>query len=280
MSSSVIVHGRVLNHRRDDVHTIKAARDAGPLLRAMAAPFIAGLALAWIQQIVDQLQLGACTGNSTAVNLEAALARAGVPNPARVARLWLYWLGRVFDHDTGDDAGAQIGNVWLGAEMYGIAPETVWPYDITTFRGPPPPECYRAAYDFKPQGHRLNSTGDQLLEDITTALGQGRLVTFGSAVSNAYCSNSFDATVPLQAPTGADIAGLHAQNVADRNPDGSFKVANNWGTNWGGPAGKFPGGFSTYSVDYMLDSNTSDLWVCDLVPSTNIVDPPAPGGAS
>jgi hypothetical protein len=163
--------------------------------------------------------------------------------------------------------------------MYGLPPESVWPYDISTFRGPPPPECYRAAFDFKPQGHRLNSTGSQLIDDITAALGDGRLVTFGSAVSNAYCANAFDPTKPLQAPTGSDIDGLHCQNIADRNPDGSFKVGNSWGLGWGGPAGRFTGGFSTYSPDYLLDRNSSDFWVGDMVPTTNLVDPPA-GGAS
>lgn len=275
MSRSVVVSGRVLNHQPDSVHVIKASRDASPLLKALrAVTFVQGAALAWIQAIVDQLQLGACTGNSTAVNLTALLARAGVPNPALVCRLWLYYLGRAFDHDTANDDGAQIGNVWLGAEMYGMPPESVWPYDPSTFKGPPPPECYRAAFDFMPKGHRLNSTGSQLIDDITAALADGRLVTFGSAVSNAYCSGSFDPTVPLNAPTGADIAGLHAQNVADRNPDGAFAIANNWGTSWGAPRGKFPGGFSLYTPDYLLDGNSGDFWVGDIVPSTNIVDPP------
>lgn len=273
---SVVVNGRVLNHKRDSVHVIKSSRDAIHLLRAEASravPFVAGLALAWIQAIVDQLQLGACTGNSSAVNFCAAMARAGVMSPELTSRLWLYWLGRSFDHDTANDDGAMIGNVWLGAEMYGLPPETLWPYNIATFRGPPPAECYRAAFDFKPQGHRLNSTGSALIDDITAALGDGRLVTFGSAVSEAYCSNSFDPFKPLQAPKGSDIAGLHAQNIADRNPDGSFLVANNWGLNFGRGAGKFSGGFSTYSEDYMLDFNSSDFWVVDMVPNTDLADP-------
>ena len=279
MSSSVVVNGRVLNHRPDSVHVIKKARDAGPLLRAVkTAPFVAGLALAHILSVLDQESLGACTGNGAAQNFRAAMSLMGIANPALVARLWLYWLGRVFDNDTGTDAGAQIGNVFLGAEIYGMTPETVWPYDISTYQGPPPPECYRAAYDFKPQAHRINSTGSQLIDDITAALGQGRLVTFGSAVSEAYCQNAFDPTVALQAPTGADIAGLHCENIGDRIPSGAFTISNTWGLGWGGPAGNFTGGFSTFSEDYLLDRNSGDFWVCDLVPTTNIVDPA--GGAS
>lgn len=276
-AAPVVVAGKVLNHRRDSIHTITAARDASYLLRAVkAAPFVAGLALAYIQQILDQLQLGACVGNGVALNLQAAMALAGVPNPDLVARLWVYWLGRSYDHDTGDDVGAQIGNAFTGVELYGMAPEKVWPYVISTFRGPPPPECYRAAYDFKPRGHRLNSSGNQLIEDITTALGQGRLVTFGSAVSEDYCENAFDPTAPLQAPKGSDIAGLHCENIVDRVPSGAFRIGNSWGLGWGGPAGNFTGGFSLFSEDFILDGNTGDFWVADLVPTTNITDGGAP----
>jgi hypothetical protein len=273
MPSSVVVSGRVLNHRPDNVHTIKAARDASPLLKAArAVPFVSGLALAHIVSILDQGQIGSCTGNGAAQNFRAAMHRAGVTSPSLVARLWLYWLGRSYDHDTGDDAGAQIGNVFIGAEKYGMPPETTWPYDISTFKGPPPPECYRAAFDFMPKGNRINSVGSALIDDITTALGQGRLVTFGSAVSEAYCSNSFDASVPLQAPKGSDIAGLHCENIVDCNADGSFKICNSWSEGWGGPAGTFTGGFSTFSPDYLLDFNSGDFWLVDLVPSTDIVD--------
>lgn len=273
-----VVSGWVLNHKRDSAKTVATARDVGPLLlRAKAAPFVAGLALAHIQQILNQQSLGACVGNGTALSLQAAMSLAGVPNPALAARLWIYWLGRSYDHDTGEDAGAQIGNAFTGVELYGAPSESVWPYDITTFKGPPPPECYRAAFDFKPLGHRISSTGSKLIDDITAALGAGKLVTFGSAVSNDYCSNSFDPTVPLQAPSGSDIAGEHCQNVTVPNPDSSFKIANSWGLDWGGPAGQFSGGFSTYSADYLLNQNSGDFWLWDLVPTTNIVDA---GGAS
>lgn len=271
-SHAVVVSGRVLNHRPDSVHVVKAARDASTML-ARGTAFVAGLALAFIASVLDQFQLGACTGNGAAQNFRAAMRRAGVTNPALVSRLWLYWLGRAFDHDTANDDGAQIGNVFLGAERYGMPPETTWPYDVATFRGPPPPECYRAAFDFMPRAHRINSVGSRLIDDVTAALGQGLLVTFGSAVSEAYCSNAFDASKPLQAPRGADVAGLHCENVADRDPDGSFKICNSWGEDWGGPAGNFRGGFSTFSPDYLLDSNSSDFWVVDLVPRTDVVDP-------
>jgi hypothetical protein len=277
-ASPIIVAGKVLNHKRDTAQTIRNARDAGPLLRGVkAAPFVPGLVLPHILSILDQGQLGACTGNGAAQNFRIAMHLAGVTNPLLVSRLWLYWLGRSYDHDTGEDNGAQIGNVFTGAELYGMPNEALWAYDITTFKGPPPPECYRGGFDFKPQGHRINSTGDQLINDVTAALGQGRAVTFGSAVSNAYCSNAFDPTVPLQAPSGSDIAGEHCENVVDRNADGSFKILNSWGESWGGPVGVFAGGSSTFSEDYLLDENSSDFWVVDLVPTTNIVDA---GGAS
>lgn len=276
--STAIVAGRVLNHVPDSWKTIQAARPAAKLLaRADAVPEpLPGVARPHVLSILDQGQIGSCTGNGTAQAIRAAQHLAGVAAPTLASRLWLYWLGRCYDHDTANDDGAQIGNVFLGGETYGLTPETVWPYDTSTFKGPPAPEAWRAAYDAIAafRAHRINSQGDNLLADVREALGQGRLVVFGSAVSNEYCSNAFDATVPLAPPSGGDIAGLHCQCIGDFSADGAgFDVVNSWSEGWGNA------GWSRYSPAYLTDQNSSDFWVVDATPASPLVDPPA-GGAS
>jgi hypothetical protein len=268
-----VVAGKVLNHKPDSWHVVRGARSARALVKAVATPR-PGQARPHVLSILDQGQLGACTGGGTTQTVRAAQHLAGVAAPALIARLWAYWLGRSFDHDTANDDGAQIGNVFAGLEMYGLCPETVWPYNDDagpngTFRGPPRPEAYRAAYDSIAafRAHRLDSQGEALLDDIRALLDAGRLVVFGSAVSEAYCQNAFDPSKPLDAPTSSNIAGLHCQAIGDFSADGSsFDIVNDWNEGWGNA------GWAKYKPAYLLDGNSSDFWAVDSTPLNSIVD--------
>lgn len=268
-----VVAGKVLNHKPDSWATRAKARPARKLLaRAGAAPK-PGQARPHVLSITNQGRLGACTGGGTTQAVRGAQHLEGVASPPLVSRLWAYYLGRLFDHDTGDDAGAQIGNVVRGLELYGLCPETVWPYNddpssAGTFRGPPPAESYRAAYDSIAsfRAHRIESEGEALLYDCREALGQGRLVIFGSAVSNAYCENAFDPSRPLEAPSDSNIAGLHCECLGDFSADGSFDVVNDWDVGWGNL------GWSKFSSGYLLDKNSSDFYIIDAAPLVPLVD--------
>ena len=264
--SAPIVGGWKLSHQHDRALLPGEApdRDVSLLLRAAPVPTEAD-ATSHVVEVVNQLSLGSCTGNGVAGNIRAGQHLAGITLPPLVSRLWLYWLGRIYDHDTANDDGAQIRNVVAGAVKYGLCPEAVWPYDIATFRGPPPAEAWRAAFDFRIVPHKITSTGTGRIDDCKRAIASGRLVTFGSAVSNDYCNNNFDPTKPLAPPAGSEIAGLHCENLAAFKGD-DFKVLNSWGSDWG------DGGYATFSADYLLDSNSGDFWVCDVVPNGPVVD--------
>jgi hypothetical protein len=261
-----VVNGWKLSHKHDRALLPNETpdRDAGLLLKA--GPVAASAdATSHVVEIYNQGGIGACTGNGTAGNVRAGQHLAGIALPPSIARLWAYWLGRLYAHDTANDDGAQIRDVVAGLVKYGLCPETVWPYDEGTFRGPPPAEAWRAAYDFRIVPHKITSTGRGLIDDCKRAIASGRLVTFGSAVSNDYCNNSFDPTKPLAPPVGSEIAGLHCENLVAYSGD-SFKVLNSWGSDWG------DGGYATFSSDFLLDSNSRDFWVLDLVPTTPVVD--------
>lgn len=273
---TTVVAGRVLNHKPDSWAVARAQRNAKALLAAGPQSFTPHLARPHVLSILNQLQLGSCTGHAIVQALRALQHLLGLAAPPLVSRLWTYYLGRWFQHDTANDDGAMIGNDVLGLEMYGLCPETIWPYSDDTdpknplgFRGPAPPDAWRAAYDTIKwlAAHRINSAGDQLLDDVRAALTQGRLVVFGSAVSEAFCHGSFDATKPLLPPSDADIAGLHAECVGDFDLAGNFDIVNSWGEDFGNA------GWWKATPDYLLDKNSSDFYVFDRAPTTAVVDP-------
>lgn len=221
-----------------------------------------------ILDILDQGGLGSCVGNGVTQAGRAEMVRAGAVGPALGSRLWVYYLARAADHDTANDDGCQIHNAAAAIARYGLPPEEVWPYSDANgpsapFAKMPSPEAWRAAFDatFGLREHRITSSGAARVDDVKRALGQGRVVVFGTDVSEDFCAGRFDPTVPLDPPVGQKIAGGHCRVYVSHDARG-VKVANSWSAGWG------DGGYSIDSWDYVTWSGTTDLWVFDAMPRT------------
>jgi C1A family cysteine protease len=93
--------------------------------------------------VFDQGQLGACTANATAAAFQYdAMLDGNFTGP--LARLWIYYQERRLDDTLGDgDAGARGSDAFKVAQHIGIPSETDWPYDISTYQGPPPERAVR-----------------------------------------------------------------------------------------------------------------------------------------
>jgi C1A family cysteine protease len=93
--------------------------------------------------VFDQGQLGSCTANATAAAFQYdAMLDGNLSGP--LARLWIYYQERKLEGTLGQgDTGARGSDAFKVATQIGIPAEINWPYDITTFAGPPPQRATR-----------------------------------------------------------------------------------------------------------------------------------------
>lgn len=243
-------------------------RLAGPKLRALPPPPLSASCAQFILDILDQGQLGSCTCNAFAQALRAAMIRAGAQAPELVARLFLYFLARAYDHDTANDDGTFLRNVAQAAVKYGFPEEHVWPYSDDSgpdapFRKMPPISAFWAAIDrsarfSKPQYFRIESYGAQRIEDVKRAIAAGHCIAFGTDVSEDFSAGNLG-TGPIPPPVGLPIAGGHALTIAGYDAEG-VDVVNSWGDSWGNK------GWCRFSWDYITWDKTDDLWIVEVSP--------------
>jgi Papain family cysteine protease len=241
-------------------------RLAAPKLRALPDPPETGSCRKYILSIYDQGQLGSCTANSTSQNIRAGNAREGVVNPAVPSRLFLYYLARAYDGDTATDAGAFIRNNFQAAVKFGFPAEEIWPYsDDTTSQNPlfstlPSSNAFRLAFDQnKPTQYlRIDSTGQDRINDVKRAISAGYCVSFGTMVSEQFCSQQ-PGTDPIAPPVNLPIAGGHALLGAEYDAAG-IGIVNSWSDSWG------QGGWCKFSWDYITWDQTDDLWIVEVAP--------------
>lgn len=164
-----------------------------------AAPIVEQASI--ITPVVDQLQLGACTGNSFAVGLQVEMSRAlKLPVGQYVelpARRWLYGLGRAKLNTYKEDSGAMISDVAAGAQSLGFPPESAMPYPLPSdspdvqlakcIEDPDTMVAHRAADQKLLKGvYRLLTTGQELADDIARAIALGNVVVWGTDLDMAF----------------------------------------------------------------------------------------------
>src|ERR1035437_650258 len=181
--------------------------------------------------IDDQGQLGSCTGNSTAAMCEIILKTT-----EGLSRLMAYYNGRALEGMIKSDSGAQIRDVIKGIASYGIAAESLWPYDVAMFAKKPPNAAYKDGLT------RVKSriASYQRVPDLTTlksALSIGHVVTFGFSVPEYFEAQEVATTGWVRFPTVADrMIGGHAVVAVGYDDTATVPfiwVRNSWGATWG-----------------------------------------------
>ncbi|MGA2769959.1 MAG: C1 family peptidase [Bryobacteraceae bacterium] len=214
--------------------------------------------------IFDQGQLGSCTGNGIAGELEAQALMQGEPM-STLSRLFIYYNERAMEGTVSEDAGAEIRDGIKSVATQGVCPESAWPYKIGKFAVKPPKQCYTDALKFRALRYR---SVPQTLATIKSALSTARGIVFGISVYESFESDEVAKTgiVPLPGQNEQVLGGHCVRLVGFTDhgypdiPAGHFIGMNSWGVGWGLK------GFFAIPYGYVTNPNfADDLWVINAV---------------
>lgn len=212
-----------------------------------------------VPAVKDQKQLGSCTANAAAAQLETYACVAGFEDRP-LARKFLYKVTRKLMGETGD-TGAYLRTVMQAMATFGVPPESYCPYDIRTFDEEPAAFLYSMAQNDKALTYyRLDPPGTDLQKVVTSMkvnLAANRALILGFTV---YSNLGDNGDVPLPGPSSS-IQGGHAIELNGYDDArrigasvGAFRFPNSWNTGWG------DSGYGWLPYDYVLKGLATDIW--------------------
>lgn len=215
--------------------------------------------------VVDQGELGSCTGNGIASAL-GYLQLIEKENLIYPSRLFIYYNERVLEGTVDVDAGAEIRDGIKSVVNLGYCSETDWVYDINQFAVKPSSVAYTDATNELVKLYQ-KVTVDSI--SIMSALASGYPVVVGFTVYDSFF-NSVNGDIPMPALTEG-VQGGHCVIVVGYNQDTrKFKFQNSWGTGWGNK------GFGTLPYEYLGSTiYGGDYWI---ITGDTSVGPPSPPG--
>jgi C1A family cysteine protease len=206
-------------------------------------------------QIWDQGQLGSCTAHGIGRAFVYAEKKIGLPE-LMPSRLFLYFNERMEEGTIDQDAGAIIRDGIKACNIYGIADESLWPYDITKFKDKPTSNVYDNAKTDRIRYYASVETTN--LDSVKLCMFHGYPIVFGFEVFPNFESYT---TGVLQKP-GIFDNSLGGHCVCTAGYDDSKQailVANSWSANWAAY-----GGYFWMSYSYFTSHFVSDGWMMRL----------------
>ncbi len=206
-----------------------------------------------MQAPYDQGQLGSCTANAyaAAVEYDDKLDGGNLGTPSRLA---IYYGERLREGSVDYDAGAFGHDAFKDGREFGVASESLWPYDITRFTEEPSQEYLAAREQHKVLKYWHPQPNINRFKKI---LSNNQTIAFGFTVFESFESNQVAETglVPLPADNEEVLGGHEVLIVGylSAYPDHAL-VRNSWGTDWG------IGGYFLMPWSYVLDPGYSDDW--------------------
>jgi C1A family cysteine protease len=217
----------------------------------------------WCSPVEDQGNLSSCTANA-GVGLMEYYQRRAFGQHLDGSRLFLYKATRQLLGWKGDQ-GAYLRSAMKAMVLFGVAPESAWPYKPSEFDVEPPAFCfayaqsYRAAHYYRldPSG----TTADALLKNVRTSLAAGLPSMFGFTVYGSIPAIG-DGTGDIPFPNPGDKSeGGHAVVAIGYDDNkkigahrGALKIRNSWGVDWGEK------GYGWLPYAYIEHEQADDFW--------------------
>jgi C1A family cysteine protease len=205
--------------------------------------------------VYDQGQLGSCTANAIAAAFDVArhIAGAAFMSPSR---LFIYFNERTVEGTVKSDSGAQIRDGIKTLKTDGVAPESLWPYEISKFAKKPPAGVFAAALKNEALDYARVPATQAAIQGV---LAGGRPVVVGFTVYESFESQAVATTGIMPMPTLFEQAlGGHAVLVVGYKLIGKklyWIVRNSWGETWG------DGGYFYMPAVYLtIPGLASDFW--------------------